>query len=55
MIEIWLDEGPPPAGRVVTAPGEEPREFDGWLQLLHILGEVVMRESPSPGPEPATP
>ncbi len=48
MIEIWLNEGRPPAGRVVTAPGEEPQEFDGWLQLLHILGEIVMQE-PSAG------
>jgi hypothetical protein len=44
MIEIWLDAGPPPSGRVVVAPGEEPKPFDGWLQLLHILGDVLTPE-----------
>lgn len=53
VIEIWLDDSLPPSGRVAAA-GEEPKPFDGWLQLLHILGEVIMREPPS-GPEPATP
>lgn len=54
VIEIWLDTCQPPSGRVVAAPGEEPEPFDGWLQLLHILGDVVTREPPS-GPAPATP
>ncbi len=54
MIEIWLDGVTPPAGRVVAAPGEEPKPFDGWLQLLHILAGVVTDESPSRS-EPAVP
>jgi hypothetical protein len=54
MIAIWLDEGLPPSGRVVVSPGEEPQPFDGWLQLLHILGDVIAHE-PLSGPAPATP
>ena len=26
---------------MVVAPGEDPQRFDGWLQLLHILGDVI--------------
>jgi hypothetical protein len=44
VIEIWLDACAPPSGRVIVAPGEEPERFDGWLQLLHILGDVINRE-----------
>jgi hypothetical protein len=44
VIEIWLDERLPPSGRVVS-PGEEPQPFDGWLQLLHILGDVITQQA----------
>lgn len=54
VIEIWLDSRTPPSGRVVAAPGKEPELFDGWLQLLHILGDVINCEAAS-GPAPATP
>jgi hypothetical protein len=54
MIEIWLNERLPPSGRVVIAPGEEPMPFDGWLQLLNILGDVITQDQPS-GSAPATP
>ncbi len=47
MIEIWLDTHLPPTGNVVIAPGRDPQPFDGWLQLLHILGGVI-------GPQPTS-
>jgi hypothetical protein len=53
VIEIWLDAGTPPSGRVVIAPGEEPKPFDGWLQLLRILGDAFAPEPPS-GPAAAS-
>jgi hypothetical protein len=39
MIEIWLDSGQPPTGRVVAAAGAAPQPFAGWLDLLRILAE----------------
>lgn len=51
VIEIWLDASPPPSGRVVIAGREEEQPFDGWLQLLHILADVINRE---PHAEPAS-
>lgn len=50
MIEIWLDPGQPPTGRVVIAAGAPPQAFAGWLDLLRILAEVI---SPAGGAEPA--
>jgi hypothetical protein len=61
VIEIWLDGSFPPTGRVLAAPGAEPQPFDGWLQLLHILGDAIMpvpevaSEEPPSEPEAALP
>jgi hypothetical protein len=58
VIEIWLEGRIPPTGRVLVAPGEEPKPFDGWLQLLHILGDAIRPEDvigqePPSGPDAA--
>jgi hypothetical protein len=55
VIEIWLDASLPPCGHVVVRQEEEEAHpFDGWLQLLHILADVIPRQSPSES-TPATP
>jgi hypothetical protein len=55
VIEIWLDASLPPCGHVVVRQEEaEAHPFDGWLQLLHILADVITRQSPSES-TPATP
>jgi hypothetical protein len=66
MITIRLDTTPPPTGWVVTAEGGAPLPFDGWLQLLAILNDVLVPKGPegeqgevagrpSRGPPPAGP
>jgi hypothetical protein len=41
VIAIFLDAYLPPSGRIVAGPGQEPKLFDGWLQLLQILGAAI--------------
>lgn len=48
MIEIWVDAAQPPAGRVVVAPGDEPRAFAGWIDLLRILADAIAAEGTAP-------
>ena len=36
-----VDTAQPPTGRVVTAEGEPPRVFSGWLDLLGILARAI--------------
>ncbi len=63
MIEIWLDHGQPPTGRVAAPDGAPAQPFVGWLQLLAILAEVFQRDTragpaalkPAAGPSPADP
>jgi hypothetical protein len=40
LIKIWRDETPALSGRVTLGEGE-PRRFEGWLQLLRILAELL--------------
>lgn len=58
MIEIWVDGGQPPTGRVVAEHGAAPQPFAGWLDLLRILadaiaGGVPVTEVDGTGPVPA--
>lgn len=41
MIRIWVESVQPPTGRVVTAEGQHPRRFTGWLDLLGILADAI--------------
>lgn len=43
-IEIEVRPAPAPCGEV-SVDGGQTRPFDGWLQLLAILGELL----PQPG------
>jgi hypothetical protein len=40
LIRIWRDETRALSGRVALED-EEPRRFEGWLQLLRILAELL--------------
>jgi hypothetical protein len=40
LIRIWRDETQALSGRVALEDGE-PRRFEGWLQLLRILAELL--------------
>jgi hypothetical protein len=40
LIKIWRDETPALSGRVTLGEGE-PKRFEGWLQLLRILEELL--------------
>ena len=51
MIRIWVDTAQPPTGRVVTAEGQPPRVFSGWLDLLGILARAISAGGVEDGPE----
>jgi hypothetical protein len=40
LIRIWRDETHALSGRVALEDGA-PRRFEGWLQLLRILAELL--------------
>jgi hypothetical protein len=40
LIRIWLERTQPLAGTAATE-GAAPRRFDGWLELLGALSELV--------------
>ncbi len=41
MIQIWVETGQPPTGRVSATDGGPARPFVGWLQLLTILAQAL--------------
>jgi hypothetical protein len=45
MIRIWVESVQPPTGRIVTADGQHPRLFAGWLDLLSILADAMSGEA----------
>jgi hypothetical protein len=51
MIRIWVDAAQPPTGRVVTAEGQPPQTFSGWLGLLGILADAISAGGVEDGPE----
>jgi hypothetical protein len=40
LIRIWIKGTQPLAGTAVTE-GSEPLRFDGWLELLRVVSELV--------------
>jgi len=40
-ITIWLEEAEPPVGRIALGE-QEPEWFEGWLQLLVALRELIL-------------
>lgn len=40
LIRIWVERPEPLAGNAATE-GSEPLRFDGWLELLAVVSELV--------------
>jgi hypothetical protein len=49
LIRIWRDQTQALSGRVALE-NEEPRRFEGWLQLLGILEELLEPRGASGAP-----
>jgi hypothetical protein len=47
LIRIWVERQQPLAGRAV-AEGSEPLRFEGWLELLAVVAELIAA-APSSG------
>jgi hypothetical protein len=52
LIRIWIERTQPLAGTAATE-GSEPLRFDGWLELLRVVSELVAA-TPSDGKEADT-
>ena len=44
LIRVWVERSQPLAG-TAAIEGAEPRLFDGWLELLNVLSELVAAAS----------
>jgi len=51
LIRVWIERSQPLAGTAATEEAE-PVGFDGWLELLKVLSELVAAATP-PGGEDA--
>jgi hypothetical protein len=40
LIRVWIERTQPLAGTAATE-GAEPVGFDGWLELLRVISELV--------------
>jgi hypothetical protein len=40
LIRVWIEGTQPLAGTAATE-GSEPLRFDGWLELLRVVAELV--------------
>ncbi len=40
LIRIWIERTQPLAGTAATE-GSDPLRFDGWLELLRVISELV--------------
>jgi hypothetical protein len=47
LIRIWVERPEPLAGRAVTE-GSGPLRFEGWLELLGVVAELIAA-APSSG------
>ena len=52
LIRIWVERMEPLAGTAATE-GSEPLRFDGWLELLRVVSELVAA-APSTGEDADT-
>jgi hypothetical protein len=48
LIRIWIERAEPLAG-AAAIEGTEPRAFDGWLELLGVIAELVTAAAPHGG------
>ena len=49
LIRVWVERTQPLAG-TATVEQAEPLRFDGWLELLRVISELVAA-APSAGEE----
>jgi hypothetical protein len=40
LISVWIEASQPLTG-IAAIEGGEPRHFDGWLELLRVVSELV--------------
>ena len=52
LIRLWVERMEPLAGTAATE-GSEPLRFEGWLELLGVVSELVAA-APSSGEEADT-
>jgi hypothetical protein len=50
LIRIWIERTQPLAGTAVTT-GTNPLRFDGWLELLRVIAELVAAATSKEGEE----
>ena len=46
LIRIWIESTQPLAGTAATEEAE-PLHFDGWLELLRVISELVAADRPT--------
>jgi hypothetical protein len=46
LIRIWIHRTHPLAGTAATK-GSGPLHFDGWLELLKAISELVVADTPA--------
>jgi hypothetical protein len=44
LICVWVERSQPLSG-TAAVEGAEPRRFDGWLELISVLSELVAAAS----------
>jgi len=52
LIRIWI-EGTQPLAGTATTEGSTPLRFDGWLELLRVISDLVAA-APSDGKDADT-
>ncbi len=40
LVRVWIEDSQPLAG-TAAIEGGEPLRFDGWLELLRVISELV--------------
>jgi hypothetical protein len=48
LIRIWVERTQPLAG-TAAVEAAEPLRFDGWLELLRVISELVVAAAPPGG------
>ena len=46
LIRIWVRNTRPLAG-TAAAEGNDPLHFDGWLELLRVISELLVADAPA--------
>jgi hypothetical protein len=51
LIRIWIHRTHPLAGTAATE-GTDPLHFDGWLELLRVISELLVADAPAREEQP---